>query len=83
MRRGGKPLELSARELRLLRYFIEHRCEVVAREAILDAVWDYDAAPITRTVDMHVAKLRKKIEERPNEPSFIVTVHGLGYKFTG
>ena len=82
-RRKGKALDLSAREMRLLRYFIEHRGEVVAREQLLDAVWDYDAAPLTRTVDMHVAKLRKKIEDRAADPRFIVTVHGLGYKFTG
>ncbi len=82
-RRKGKALDLSAREMRLLKYFIEHRGEVVAREQLLDAVWDYDAAPLTRTVDMHVAKLRKKIEDRASDPRFIVTVHGLGYKFTG
>jgi len=83
VRRNGKPLEMTARELRLLQYFIEHRGEVVGRDALLDAVWDYDAAPLTRTVDMHVAKLRKKIEDRPARPRFLVTVHGLGYKFNG
>ena len=55
----------------------------VTREQLLDAVWDYDTAPLTRTVDMHVAKLRKKIEDVPSEPRFLVTVHGMGYKFTG
>jgi DNA-binding response OmpR family regulator len=79
----GKALDLSARELRLLHYFVEHRGEVVARERLLDAVWDYDNAPLTRTVDMHVAKLRKKIEDTPEDPRFIVTVHRMGYKFTG
>ena len=83
VRRNGRPLDLTARELRLLQYFIEHRGEVVGRDALLDAVWDYDAAPLTRTVDMHVAKLRKKIEDRPARPRFLVTVHGLGYKFNG
>ena len=82
-RKNGKQLELSARELRLLRYFIEHRGEVVAREQLLDSVWDYDNAPLTRTVDMHVAKLRRKIEDVPSDPRFIVTVHRIGYKFTG
>ncbi|PYS95639.1 MAG: DNA-binding response regulator [Acidobacteria bacterium] len=81
--RKGRPLELSVRELRLLQYFIENRGKVVTREQLLDAVWDYDAAPLTRTVDMHVAKLRKKIEDVPSEPRFLVTVHGMGYKFTG
>ena len=83
VRRDGHLLELSARELRLLQYFIERRGEVVSREQLLDAVWDYDSAPLTRTVDMHVAKLRKKIEERPAQPRFLVTVHGQGYKFNG
>ena len=81
--KNGKLLELSAREFRLLQYFIEHRGEVVPREQLLDAVWDYDSAPLTRTVDMHVAKLRKKIENVAAEPEFIVTVHRVGYKFTG
>ena len=83
VRRDGRRLELSARELRLLQYFIERRGEVVSREQLLDAVWDYDSAPLTRTVDMHVAKLRKKIEDRPAQPRFLVTVHGQGYKFNG
>jgi len=83
VRRNGKVLDLTARELRLLQYFVEHRGEVVGRDQLLDAVWDYDAAPLTRTVDMHVAKLRKKIEDRPAQPRFLVTVHGMGYKFNG
>jgi DNA-binding response OmpR family regulator len=82
-RKKNKPLELSAREFRLLQYLIEHREQVVAREALLDSVWDYDNAPLTRTVDMHVAKLRKKIEDDPADPRHIVTVHRMGYKFTG
>jgi len=72
-----------ARELRLLEFFIAHRGEVVARERLLDQVWDYDATPLTRTVDMHVAKLRKKIEDDPSDPKFLVTVHRMGYKFLG
>jgi two-component system alkaline phosphatase synthesis response regulator PhoP len=82
-RKSGKVLELSARELRLLEYFVEHRGEVVTREAVLDAVWGYDSAPLTRTVDMHVAKLRKKIEDPRSEPRFLITIHRMGYKFTG
>jgi DNA-binding response OmpR family regulator len=82
-RKNGKPMELSARELRLLEYFVEHRGEVVTREAVLDAVWGYDSAPLTRTVDMHVAKLRKKIEDPSTEPRFLITIHRMGYKFTG
>ena len=56
---------------------------MVGRDQLLDSVWDYDTAPLTRTVDMHVAKLRKKIEDNTAQPKFLVTVHGLGYKFNG
>jgi two-component system alkaline phosphatase synthesis response regulator PhoP len=83
VRRHGKVIEVTPRELRLLQFFIEHRGEVVRRETLLDTVWGYEAAPLTRTVDMHVAKLRKKVERNPADPRFILTIHGLGYKFTG
>jgi len=79
-RRDGVPVELSDRELRLLAYFIEHRGEVVARDVLLDAVWDYDDTPLTRTVDVHVSKLRKKVEPDPHHPKHLITVHGVGYK---
>ncbi|HEX5759056.1 MAG TPA: response regulator transcription factor [Thermoanaerobaculia bacterium] len=79
----GAPLELSPREFQLLAFFIQHRGEVVTRETLLDAVWDYNSIPFTRTVDMHIAKLRKKVEDEPGDPKWIVTVHRLGYKFTG
>jgi two-component system alkaline phosphatase synthesis response regulator PhoP len=82
-RRKGKLIDLSPREFRLLEYFIQHRGEVVGRDALLDAVWGYDTAPLTRTVDMHVAKLRKKIEAPRGEPKFLITIHRMGYKFTG
>jgi len=78
--RGGEPIEMSAREFRLLACFARHRGEVVSREALLDAVWEVRSGPVTRTVDVHVAKLRKKIEPDPREPRFLLTVHGLGYK---
>ncbi len=81
--RGGTALELSPREFRLLQYFIEHRGTVISREELLDGVWGYDSIPFTRTVDTHIAKLRKKIESDPGDPQHIVTVHRLGYKFTG
>jgi two-component system alkaline phosphatase synthesis response regulator PhoP len=83
VRRGVHKLDLSARELRLLRYFVEHRGEILSRDQLLTAVWDYDDPPLTRTVDMHVAKLRKKLEVGSSEPSLIATVHRQGYKFTG
>ena len=81
--KGGKPVELSPREFRLLEFFIRHAGEVVSRDQLLDEVWDYDNMPFTRTVDTHIAKLRKKVEDTPSDPRFIVTVHRLGYKFTG
>jgi DNA-binding response OmpR family regulator len=81
--KAGEPIDLSPREFQLLAYFIEHKGEIVTREKLLDAVWDYNAIPFTRTVDMHIAKLRKKVEDNPGDPKYVVTVHRLGYKFTG
>lgn len=81
--RDGEKIALSAREYHLLRYFIEHRGETVSREALLKDVWGYEAAPNTRTVDVHVAWLRQKLEENPKRPQLILTVQGLGYKFAG
>ena len=81
--RGDGLVELSAREYQLLRYLIEHRNEVISRDQLLNEVWGYNAMPSTRTVDVHVAWLRQKIEPNPRHPQFILTVHGMGYKFAG
>jgi two-component system alkaline phosphatase synthesis response regulator PhoP len=81
--RDGKAVEISGLEFRLLRYFIEHRGALLTRNELLDKVWGYDATPTTRTVDVHVASLRQKIEANPSQPELIVTVHGMGYKFLG
>jgi len=82
--KGGRSLTLLPREFRLLECFVEHRGEVVSRDQLLDSVWGHDAiSPLTRTVDMHIAKLRQKIEDEPSEPRWLVTVHRVGYKFTG
>jgi two-component system, OmpR family, alkaline phosphatase synthesis response regulator PhoP len=81
--KGGSPLELSAREFQLLKYFIEHRGATLTREELLNEVWGYNAMPSTRTVDVHVAWLRQKIEPNPRHPQYILTVHGMGYKFAG
>jgi two-component system alkaline phosphatase synthesis response regulator PhoP len=81
--KAGAPLDLSAREFQLLKYFIEHRGATLTREELLNEVWGYHAMPSTRTVDVHVAWLRQKIEPNPRHPQFILTVHGLGYKFAG
>jgi len=80
--REGLPVNLSAKEFHLLRYFIEHRGETLSRERLLSDVWGYSAVPSTRTVDVHVAWLRQKLERDPKQPELILTVHGLGYKFT-
>ena len=79
--RAGEVLNLSAREFQLLRYFIEHRGATLSREELLKQVWGYSADMYTRTVDVHVASLRQKLEEDPKQPKFILTVQGLGYKF--
>jgi two-component system alkaline phosphatase synthesis response regulator PhoP len=81
--RGGEPVSLSSMELRLLRFLIEHRGEMLSRDRLLDEVWGYDATPVSRTVDVHVASLRAKVEPNPSHPVFIVTVHRLGYRFDG
>jgi len=75
------PVELSAMEFKLLQFLIENRGNVHSRDHLLDAVWGYDAMPSTRTVDVHIAWLRQKLEENPRHPVFIQTVHGMGYKF--
>lgn len=79
--KGGVEQELSPKEFELLEYFVRHPGEVLSREHLLDAVWGYNSIPFTRTVDMHVAKLRKKVEDDPSDPTRIVTVHRVGYKF--
>jgi two-component system alkaline phosphatase synthesis response regulator PhoP len=82
-RRDGEAVELTPREFGLLRFFICHEGEVLTRDKLLDAVWGYQGSPLTRTVDTHIAKLRKKVEDNPNDPRHIVTVHRVGYKFVG
>jgi two-component system alkaline phosphatase synthesis response regulator PhoP len=79
--RAAAPLDLSAMEFKLLQFLIENRGTVHSRDALLDAVWGYDAMPTTRTVDVHIAWLRQKLEPNPKHPQYIQTVHGLGYKF--
>jgi two-component system alkaline phosphatase synthesis response regulator PhoP len=81
--REGRELSLSAKEFQLLRYFIENKGATLSRDELLDHVWGYDAMPSTRTVDVHVAWLRRKLEPNPRHPQYILTLHGLGYKFVG
>jgi len=79
--RDGKSVNLSAREFQLLRYFLEHRGATLSRDELLKQVWGYSADIYTRTVDVHVASLRQKLENDPKQPQYILTVQGLGYKF--
>ncbi len=79
--RAGKPVNVSAREFQLLRYFVEHRGATLSRNEILKEVWGYNTETFTRTVDVHVASLRQKLGDDPKQPQFILTVPGLGYKF--
>jgi DNA-binding response OmpR family regulator len=81
--RAGVPLELAPREFAILACLLARRGEVVTREQLLQVAWGYERPPLTRTVDMHVAKLRRKIERDPAAPEWIVTVHRVGYRFSG
>jgi DNA-binding response OmpR family regulator len=81
--RAGNRVELSAKEFALLAYFVSHPAETLSRNRLLDAVWGYENYPNTRTVDTHIVHLRQKVEPNPEEPRFILTVHGTGYKFVG
>jgi len=78
--KGGRPLELTSKELVLLRYLIAHRGTVVTREELLAEVWGYNSTN-TRTLDVHVATLRQKLEDTPHAPRFILTARGEGYQF--
>jgi two-component system alkaline phosphatase synthesis response regulator PhoP len=80
--RNGKVVAFSAKEFQLLRYLIENRGNTLTRETLLQEVWGYTSTPNTRTVDVHIAWLRQKLEEDPKQPQWIVTVHGIGYRFT-
>jgi two-component system alkaline phosphatase synthesis response regulator PhoP len=83
VRRGGKPVELTAIEFRLLAAFIRLRGRVLDREKLLDEVWGRDSAPTDRVVDNHIMNLRRKIEDHPDAPRFVVSLRGMGYRFDG
>lgn len=82
VRKGGKPVSLAGKELQLLQYLIEHRGKVVPREELLENVWEYQSAVSSRTIDVHVAWLRQKLEDNPQNPRHIFTVRGVGYRFS-
>jgi DNA-binding response OmpR family regulator len=78
--RAGTPLELPSRAFAILKVFARRAGEVVTRDTLLDEAWGYDDGTNTRTVDNHVVKLRRLIEEIPERPRWLVTMHGAGYK---
>lgn len=80
-RKGGRPLSLTPREFKIMRLFCENPGRVVTRNELLDKVWGYDVFPTTRTVDNHIVKLRKAIEDEAGAPRHILSVRGVGYKF--
>jgi two-component system alkaline phosphatase synthesis response regulator PhoP len=81
MTRDGEPVYLTAREFQLLCYFLEHAGETLSREELLREVWDYRGSTFTRTVDVHVASLRQKLEHDSGKPKMIITIPGVGYRF--
>ena len=81
--RKGKAMDFSSKEFELLKYFLCHPGETLSRDRLLEEVWGYGRFPTTRTVDAHIVRLRQKIEPKPEEPRFILTIHGTGYKFVG
>jgi two-component system alkaline phosphatase synthesis response regulator PhoP len=79
--RAGAPVSLASKELELLRYLINRRGTVVSREELLEGVWEYQPGVSSRTIDVHVAWLRQKLESNPQSPRHIHTVRGVGYRF--
>jgi two-component system alkaline phosphatase synthesis response regulator PhoP len=82
VRKNGSPISLAAKELDLLHYLIDRRGKVVSREELLEAVWEYQPGVSSRTIDVHVAWLRQKLEDTPQHPKHIHTVRGVGYRFS-
>jgi DNA-binding response OmpR family regulator len=83
IKKGGRPVFLTALEFSLLHFLVQNKGQVVSRDTILDEVWGRDVYIQPRTVDKHIAELRKKIEENPSSPKYIIGVRGVGYKFAG
>lgn len=82
VRKAGAPVSLAGKEIELLRYLVDHRGKVVSREELLEGVWQYQPGVSSRTIDVHVAWLRQKLEDRPQTPRYIHTVRGVGYRFS-
>ncbi|HEY7388742.1 MAG TPA: response regulator transcription factor [Bryobacteraceae bacterium] len=82
VRKSGEPRNLAAKELQLLHYLVDRRGQVVPREELLRQVWEYSAEASSRTVDVHIAWLRQKLEDNPQRPRHIQTLRGKGYRFS-
>jgi DNA-binding response OmpR family regulator len=82
-RKGDQPVVLTTREFAILRLMVSNKGVVISRDRLLNEVWGYDAYPSTRTVDNQIVKLRQKLEDDPENPRFILTIRGTGYKFVG
>ncbi len=76
----GEPVKMTSKEFEILQYLLKHKNATISRDSLLDNVWGYDFQPTARTIDNFILKLRHKIEENPNEPQIIITVHGMGYR---
>ena len=82
VRKGGREVSMASKELQLLRYLVDHRGRVVPREELLQNVWEYSGDVSSRTIDVHVAWLRQKLEDTPQNPKHIHTIRGMGYRFS-
>lgn len=82
IRKSGQAVALAGKELQLLRYLVEHRDKVVSRDELLERVWEYQSGVSSRTIDVHIAWLRQKLEDNPQNPQHIHTVRGTGYRFS-
>ena len=80
--KNGNAIDLAMKELELLRYLIDHRGKTIPREELLESVWQYQPGVSSRTIDVHVAWLRQKLEDTPQHPKHIHTVRGVGYRFS-
>lgn len=76
----GDTVKMTSKEFEILQYFLKHKNATISRDSLLDNVWGYDFQPTARTIDNFILKLRQKIEDNPNDPQIIITVHGMGYR---
>jgi DNA-binding response OmpR family regulator len=83
VRRAGKPVETTPFEFKLLAAFVRRRGRILTREQLLDEVWRPDSSPTDRVIDNHIMNLRRKIEPDPQQPRYLVSLRGLGYRFDG